>query len=413
LVSVFHNYFLSVLNFCFGNYNKYGLAFKKSIGASFNLQQKYRYKYSAVLSGVKQLYTLPVKPMPFSFCNKLIIYDLTIDSEKIRLNYIDKTDEAKPDCAFVAGAELLLYENVFTKIVFILISLPFQFTLLVAGLFIKDKSGLNCMPINIVTAYNLCKLCKRTASKNLLMFCVFDTNSVFLTLCLQKIGVHVTSFTSEVPLYKWNQIILADHLKICIDYQKTEIDIFSKSILYKTLSYIEPETYYRAKHLYLKEQVYSNNLGFVSTGGWVRNRLDHIHQGLDFETFENQILVDLNEILKQQKHICLIIYPHPRELEYCSLSELRSYYQKKLPDIQFEINNSDTFSNLLFNETYLSICFISTLIFERLYAKRKSALIYYKEEHFPLPYKSDFLSFIFNKTEFEKLIVDTYQNKLN
>ncbi len=411
MIPIIHNYFLGLLNFCLGNNNTYCLAFKKSIGASFNLQQKYRYKYAAVLSGIKQIYTLPVKSIANNFKNKTVIFDLTPDSEKIRLNYINNTYEDKPECVFVAGSELLLYETKLDKILFLLFSFPFQLSLLVLGLFVKDKSGLNCMPTNLVTAYNFCKLCKRTATKGVFMFCVFDTNSVFLTLCLQKINIYVTSFTSEVPLYKWNQIIVTDHLKICIEYQKTECEIFNKTILYKKLSYIEPETYYRAKHLYLDPQEYSNKLGFVSTGGWVRNRLDHIHQGLDFETFENQILTDLNEILAENKHISLVIYPHPRELEYYNLTELTNYYAEKLPNTKFQINSPNTHSNMLFNETYLSICFISTLIFERFYAKRKSALVYYKEEHFPLPYKSDFLSFVFNKSEFTKLITDTFYLK--
>jgi molybdopterin synthase catalytic subunit len=242
------------------------------------------------------------------------------------------------------------------------------------------------------------------------MFCVFDTNSVFLTVCLQKINVTVTSYTSEVPLYKWNKILVADHLKVCLDYQKTEVEMFKQSIIYNTLSFVEPETYYKAKHLYAQDQEYSNKLGFVSTGGWIRNKLDHIHQGLDFEAYENKILTDLNEILKDEKHISLVIYPHPRELENCKGEELRNYYVEKLPDVKFEINNTNIASNQLFNETYLSICFISTLIFERFYAKRKSAIIYYKEDCFPLPYKSDFLAFVQNKTDFKKLIKETFHH---
>lgn len=408
---IFNIYFLSLLNYCIGSLNKYGLSFKKLIGISFNLQQKYRYKYSAVLSGIKQIYTLPIKPIPFSFINKDVIYDLTMDSESIRLNYVNSVSKSSVGFVFVAGSELLVYETTFKKAVFLFLSLPIQISILLAGVFVRDKSGLNCLPANLIAAYNLCVLCKRAKVKYLEMFCVFDTNSVFLTVCLQKINVTVTSYTSEVPLYKWNKILVADHLRVCLDYQKTEVEMFNQSIIYNTLSFVEPETYYKAKHLYAQDQEYSNKLGFVSTGGWIRNKLDHIHQGLDFETYENKILTDLNEILKDEKHISLVIYPHPRELENCKGEELRNYYVEKLPDVKFEINNTNIASNQLFNETYLSICFISTLIFERLYAKRKSAIIYYKEDCFPLPYKSDFLAFVQNKTDFKKLIKQTFHHK--
>ena len=220
----------------------------------------------------------------------------------------------------------------------------------------------------------------------------------------------VSAVTSEVPLYKWNKIIVADHLIICSEYQKNELEKFKKTIKYQSYQLAEPEVYYEVKNLYTSEQQYSNNLGFLSTGGWVRNRLGHINQGIDIELNENTILKDLNDILKTNRHINLIVYPHPREAKYFdnNKQKLFEFYKSKLPDIDFEMNTSEKPSNQLFNETYLSICYMTTIIFERLHSRRKSAIIYFKEEFFPLEFNSNFLSFIKDKKSLNDLIVETY-----
>ena len=410
MILVFSIYFFSLINYCFARSNKYGLAITKLCGTSFNIQEKNRYKFKIVLSGIKQIYFAPIKPIPFLCEDKDIIYDLTPQSETTRLNYIKEISVKKTELCFVAGSELASYETRLKKIVFLILSLPIQLSVLVLGIIKRDKSGINSILSNLLIASNLLKICKKSHTKNIILFCIYDTNSVFLTVCLQAINVFVSSVTSEVPLYKWNKIIVTDHLIICSEYQKIELETFKKTIKYKSYQLAEPEVYYEVKNLYTSDQQYSTNLGFLSTGGWVRNRLGHINQGIDIELNENTILKDLNDILKVNSHINLIIYPHPREVKYFDNNhhKLVEFYKSKLPDIDFEINTSQKPSNQLFNETYLSICYMSTIIFERLYSRRKAAIVYFKEDFFPLEFNSNFLSFIKDKKSLNNLIVKTY-----
>ena len=241
------------------------------------------------------------------------------------------------------------------------------------------------------------------------MFSAYDTNSAFLSVNLQKCGVHVTTVTSEVPLYKWNTILVTDTLHVCSAYQVEEVKHLP-GIIYKTLETGAPEKYFEVKTLYNEPLAPNNKLGFISTGGWVRKRLGHIDQGIDIEYFERKILMDLNAIIREAKYIKLIIYPHPREANYFkgSREELIAFYRNMLPDIDFDINFSGEPTNKLFDECYLAVCFMSTSIFERLHAKRKSAVAYFKEHIFPVHFVSEYLNFVSNEQELAQLIYKNY-----
>ena len=81
---------------------------------------------------------------------------------------------------------------------------------------------------------------------------------------------------------------------------------------------------------------------------------------------------------------------------------------KFLPNCKFSIKIDDIITNEFFNECYLAICFISTVIFERVHAKRESVLMYQNEKEFPLKNNVDYLHFINSKDELNTIIKKCY-----
>jgi hypothetical protein len=409
MFSVFYKFFNCLFSYTFFINIKKRNVFKKLIGVSFNVPEKHRYKFKTVISGIKKMYTLPVINLPQIDEGVEIVYDLSKNSKDDRLNYLNDFSNKKEYRQFISADQFMGYSSAFQKIAFLILSLPVQLVLIILGLIKKDRSGIHSILCNLLITQQIISIVKPAKPFLFVLFSIYDTNSSFLAYNLQKKIVTVKSVTSEVPLYKWNELVLTDVLHICSEYQLTEIKHLP-GISYKTIEIGAPEKYFEVKEKYLHPAIPNNKLGFISTGGWIRKKLGHIDQGADIEKFENQILSDLNLILSKKTQIELIIYPHPREVKYYnnSFADLHQHYKQTLPDINFQINTSGKQTNKLFNETYLSICFMTTTIFERLHAKRMSAIVYFKENIFPVEFVSDYLKFISTTDELEKYIQKVY-----
>jgi hypothetical protein len=121
-------------------------------------------------------------------------------------------------------------------------------------------------------------------------------------------------------------------------------------------------------------------------------------------------LADLSAILKNYKELQLIIYAHPREWKFYenSATALQAHYQNQFPDLNFQLNDPSRPSNTNLDEVYLGICFMTTLIFERMQARRKSIIAYFQEKNFPQKKQFDYLKIVENKSELENEIRSAY-----
>lgn len=406
-------FYCSFFQYAFGIRSNLQLAFLKLISTSFNVPEKFRYHLKTVFSGIKSVYTLPSISLPVISKDSVLVYDLSKASEQDRLGYL-KDLYPSQQFSYISSDACKGFKSTGDKWLFLFASIPAQVVIVFIGLIKKERSGINSILSNILLTRNLVHIAKQSNRRKLILFSAYDTNSAFMSLNLQKSGIEVTTVTSEVPLYKWNTILVTDVLHVCSEYQVEELKHLPH-IKYKTVEKGAPEKYFEVKDLYKEPAIPNRKLGFISTGGWVRNKLGHIDQGIDIESFEQRILKDLDAILSKAKHIELIIYPHPRELRYFDGSqvELEGFYKKLLPGTDFTINFSGKPTSRLFDESYLAICFMTTSIFERVHAKRKSAVVYFKEHIFPVAFVSRYLSFLSTKQELEQLIHENYPSTIN
>jgi hypothetical protein len=413
VLKVLFIFYSAFFHYTIGLKSNFALAFLKLIGTSFNVPEKFRYHFKTIFSGIKTAYGLPVISLPLVAKGPVLVYDLAQASERERLGYL-RDQWPSERLSYISADTCMGFKSRGDKWLFLLASIPAQLIIVFVGLIKKERSGINSILTNLLLTRNLVAIIRQSDVRKIVLFSAYDTNSAFLSVNLQKCRIDVITVTSEVPLYKWNAILVTDVLHVCSSYQLEELK-YLPNISYKSLETGAPEKYFEVKGLYTSAAVPNNKLGFISTGGWVRKKLGHIDQGIDIELFERKILGDLNTILAGARHISLVVYPHPRELRYFegSKEELNDFYKNMLPDIDFAINFSGKPTGQLFDECYLAICFMSTSIFERLHAKRKSAVIYFKEHIFPVPFVSRYLSFLSGKQELEHLINENYPSRIN
>ena len=407
------SYFKGLFFYAIGVNNRASLSYKKLFNTSFNLPEKFRYSYKSVLSELKKVLFFPVKldrnKVTETNTNHSIVYDLSDVSKKERIDYL-RFYGIENKLVFVTSQELIYFNSFGHKVWFILITLPIQFQLLILGLFKKDISGLSFVLKNILITNNFLRLCKLNKIKDVYVFGIYDTNSAFLSYSLMQNNIYVHQVTSEVPLYKWNKIIVTNELILCSKYQFVEIEAFKKTVLYDACKLFGPELFYKVAELYKLPAEKNKKVAFYSTGGWVRNKLGNINQGVDIEFFEEKILNDIDACLSDYKELELIIYPHPREKVFFdhSIELLHQHYLKFLPNCKFTIKTENILTDEFFNECYLAICFISTVMFERVHAKRQSVLMYQNEKEFPLKNNVDYLHFINSKVELKTKLKKYY-----
>ncbi len=405
------NFYISLLYYLLGIKSSYLLAFTKLVSISFDIKEQHRYKYKNIFSSFKKILKAPVLKHRQLEQVTFAIYDLSINSKELRSAYLNNLDTKYQHTEFIAGNDLIYFSTVLQKIIFIFCILPAQVLLCIYGFIKKDKSGISTIFINVLKTFNCVENLKKSNIKNSVLFSAYDTNSAFLAQNLIRENIYVSTVTSEVPIYKWNQIIITNELILCHEYQKNEVKYFHNTLIYDTLLLGKPEEFFCVENLYTQQQSKNLNIGFLSTGGWVRNKFGHINQGTNMEDNETKILISLNAILRKHYQLNLIIYPHPREFKYYnnSISELTKHYNVFLKDISFTINSNNTNSNKLFDDCYVALCFFTTLIFERSFAKRNSAIVYFKDNHFPLANKDSWLSIINTKEDLENYLILKYQ----
>lgn len=358
--------------------------------------------------------------------NLNVILDGDEKSFELRKKYIEHHDQIEIDLTITKN-DLLTYKNrldffgfIFYISLITLLFLPFSV------LFRKKRTSIALMVKEFVENTNLLNTLSKNQIKHVYHFCVYEKDSNFTTLLLEKKKIKTTKITSEVPICIWNQTIICDRLCLSIEYQFEEIEYFKKSIFYNKVELWSPE---RILNINLSEKKLNTNIGFYSTASWVRNKLNHIDQGVNMINNELELLTHLKEyILTHSKENQLIIYLHPKEKKYPNFEDVKNHYSEILNGIEFTFASLDKNSADCFHEIDLAIAFNSTLVYERLYFGFKTLLYPKDVKNFPVPDSPmrNICAFdkkeLFNKLSknvsytrdefFEKNSINNYRNKI-
>lgn len=200
------------------------------------------------------------------------------------------------------------------------------------------------------------------------IFNIFEPDSNWIAKILMAQGIHVTKIPSEVPLRFHNQHLLASELIICNEYQREELEQFSETQQIDVVSELwgpeaSPKVFeqYREMKFHPKTQV-----GFYSSGGWLRAKLSH-WEGEPKKLMEENSVGEVVKALKGIGINDLLIFLHPREKLSEHIESTRQYYSDLGASLEMSIELEESPSAECFDRIHLGLTTLSTIAYERIF----------------------------------------------
>lgn len=212
-------------------------------------------------------------------------------------------------------------------------------------------------------------------------FTPFEKDANLLSLLLMDQGIQVMKIPSPGPLSAHHTHLIANTVVCSSAYHLEEIAYF-KNWTYEQLLHWPPEQFHTYAHLYANlNKTAKNSIAFYSHGEWVRRAEGHADPGLGILENEAFILTELNAFLTANKHINLVIYPHPKERKR---SDILAHYGEFITTGSFRIYEGLQPTAWNFHEEDIAIMAYSTLLFERLSLGFKTLFVSTQAGSFPL-----------------------------
>ena len=365
------------------------LCFESLFSTTFRIPERDRYSRAKALKYLfKSVIKTPVRKLPEGF-EKNLIFDSNDDSKLLRENYV-KYFTNDSVVSFTDFNNLILYSSlsrkIFTCIGFFLFC-PF----IVLSVIMMDRSklaGCSLVIEEYMVLDNLLSVTKRSGIKIFYQFSIYETYSNLFADALMKESIHVIKISSEVPLALWNKKIVSNELVICNAYQYEEIKEYKATMLFDKTRFWGPELILEIKDQYKNpdnsgKESKEFEIGFYSTGGWLRKVLGYIDQGNQMEERENKLKLALRDYVKKNK-LKLGIFLHPREKRKENIERTKEHYAEFFGGADYSFLPFDIPTNKLFDKVDLAVAFTSTIMFERLYCGFKSLFVPFGMADFPI-----------------------------
>lgn len=361
---------------------------------------------SKVLKDIVSKFRKENKYKQYNNNTSVAILDTDFKWEHLRVDYTQASLKLNPHY-FFSKEELLISDCFMYNVKMITFIFYFYFKIL----FFNKTKGLKinyalCLK-ELIECSCLLHFIKKNNITTLIDFANYEVDSNLLYLLLKEQGVTVYKVPSPGPLFIHNSILLSDYLVVTSGYQLEELSHL-KNIKVNYLIKSIPEMGYDYLDKYLKKSQSNNDnaytLGYYSHASWLRKKQKHADNGLNLENAEEETLKIIDAFLLKKSNYKLTVFLHPREKTIDS-KEVYRYYTEifKSKNIEFapkEISTANSFDNV-----NIAILALSTILFERLFVKRKVLICKKNIQSFPHPTSS--LNHICFETvgELENLIV--------
>jgi hypothetical protein len=206
-----------------------------------------------------------------------------------------------------------------------------------------------------------------------------------------KFNVFVNKIPSEVPLCFFNKTVIANELSLCFAYQKEEFDFYIKTMFVDNTNLWAPEQILNAPKRFLnahkidKKPMY--DIGFFSSGNWLRAYLGDVDMGHNDKDNEELILRGLIDYA-QQNNLKLRLFLHPLEKKAQHKVASEVYYNEFLKFNNVSMADTSIASIEGFDDVNLGVSLYSTLMFERIYLGFKTILAPFDYDEFPIKHSS-------------------------
>lgn len=245
----------------------------------------------------------------------------------------------------------------------------------------KNRLNLALQIREVMEWTSILEVCRKYNIQSFIDFTPFEKDANLLALLLQENGFSVMKIPSPGPLGAHHTHLIANTVVCSSAYHLEEIEHFT-NWQYQNILQWPPDQYHMYAHVYQNANAsLKNTIAFYSHGEWVRRAEGHADPGLGILENELFILKELNHFLSSNKHISLVIYPHPKER---MREDLMNHYSSLLPNSSFSIFDGKLPTAWNFHNEDVAIMAYSTLLFERLCLGFKTLFVSTQASTFPL-----------------------------
>ncbi|MBT7749644.1 MAG: hypothetical protein HN728_07405 [Flavobacteriales bacterium] len=354
---------------------------------------KSSFRIGGIQSGLKLFFSQAARCIYWPFALKKIKVDSFEDSQILVFDGVSQSKNQRESFLnFFGGHEhrnyvfrddVLGFISLSDRIMYFLMSL-FLLPLTIISWNGSFKGRVFSLRLLIEVRALLC-VASHSSCKKVYIFNIFEPDTNWIASILMERDIHVTKIPSEVPLKFHNENILASELIICNEYQREELDRFSETQQIGFVSKLwgpeaSPNVFerYREMNFQPKAQV-----GFYSSGGWLRAKLSH-WEGEQKKIMEEHSIEELVNALKGIGIDDLLIFLHPREKLSEILESTREYYSDLGSKLDVNIKLDETLSAECFDSIHLGLTTLSTIAYERIFFGFPTFILNKSTSDFPI-----------------------------
>ena len=193
--------------------------------------------------------------------------------------------------------------------------------------------------------------------------------------------------TANGTLYHSNKVIVANQLSFCFGYQQEEFFYYKDTMFIDSTQQWLPELFFKTPINILKSS--SKNIGvvyeigFFSSGNWLRDKLGDVDLGNDDLKNENSILnILVNFVCQNNLKMCIFLHPIEKKTENLNFS--LKHYELILKNQNITIADINKSSINGFDKINIGIAQYSAIMFERIVLGYKTIIAPWGHSNFPI-----------------------------
>ena len=316
------------------------------------------------------------------------IVDAHSGNRDLRIKYVEHFTKKKVRM-FIAKNELPFGFSVLHKTFFMFILIFFSPMVILLSLFDKQKQRWPMIFNELFEYICLAWLLKNKKIKELHYFCIYEKDANIVAWLLMRQNIYVNKIPSEVPLYFFNKVIVASELSFCFAYQQEEFIEYQQTMFVDKTNLWAPEQILKAPQRFLSKNKINPqyDIGFFSSGNWLRSKLGDIDLGYNDKENEELVLKALITYVKNN-NLKLRLFIHPLEKKLINKAVTQAYYYEFLQNTNVSIADYKIPSIDGFDEINIGVSLYSTLMFERIYLGFKTIIAPFGYDQFPIKQSS-------------------------
>lgn len=290
--------------------NQHSFRMEKSMQTS--LRTTARYYLHAIYFILKKQ---PVPIWQLSKNQSVAIFDGKKKSISDRFNYLDHLNTQKPSIG--VSRETLFISKPTNKVFALFFSSVLFGVFLPISIFTRKRRGsIALIMLEFVEWIALTETLRMNNIKYLYHFSSYEKDAPFIGWLNNKFGITNHKIPSSNPLSNFYNYTYCDVLAITTPFQIPEIDLLSNNWRVKAFSYWPIENFQKLLPYLNKEDTPNRKkyqLGFLSSGIWLRQKQGHTPLGIGDQESELALLELLREFLNCNPNTSFIILLHPIE----------------------------------------------------------------------------------------------------